>query len=498
MLTIRTNPFNHNARACLTGMALLLSAWLLAPMSLWAQAVGDSEDQAFAELLNTVHQDDLFAMLERGRIRVGVTYSKTHYFLDHGKEYGIAHETLQALQQYLKSRYKSRLRGRSLVLVPVPLARDELLPRLEQGYLDLVMANLTITPERAGRVSFTAPTLSGVSEVIVAAPTAPALASLEDLSGKLVMVRESSSFMAGLAQLNQALSTRKRPPVQVMPAYEYLETEDLIEMANASLVDYVVADSHIAGFWQQIFPQVKVYNQLALVQDQDIAWAVRKGTPELLSELNRFLKDHRVGTTFGNVLKNRYLKDTHWASTALATEQRAQFSKLVGLFRQYGEQYQFDYLMLIAQAYQESHLDHTRKSHVGAIGIMQIMPNTGKQMAVGDIHQLENNVHAGAKYLRYVIDEYFNDPAISEQDRMLFGFAAYNAGPTRIARLRETAARMQLDPNVWFRNVEHAVARHVGRETVNYVANIAKYYVAYKLITEQQQTREQLKASYAE
>lgn len=129
---------------------------------------------------------------------------------------------------------------------------------------------------------------------------------------------------------------------------------------------------------------------------------------------------------------------------------------------------------------------------------MQIMPSTGKAMGVGDIKELENNVHAGSKYLRKIIDHYFNDPEISETNKVLFAFAAYNAGPTRIQRLRRKTAAYGLDPNVWFGNVEHTVARHVGRETVTYVANISKYFIAYRLIEEQSNIREGIKESTRE
>jgi membrane-bound lytic murein transglycosylase MltF len=154
----------------------------------------------------------------------------------------------------------------------------------------------------------------------------------------------------------------------------------------------------------------------------------------------------------------------------------------VTLFQKYGAKYQVDWLLMAAQAYQESQLDHSRKSPVGAIGIMQIMPATGKQMQVGDITQLEPNIHAGVKYIRHLIDVYFNDPAIDDLNRTLFAFAAYNAGPSRVRALRREALQRKLNPNVWFDNVERVAAQRIGRETVQYVSNIYKYYFAYTLI----------------
>lgn len=451
----------------------------------------EEDDETFSKLMSATYQDDLFEMIDRGFVRVAVTYSKTHYFLDEGRQYGLTYEVLREFERYLNGRYKSRRKGKSLSVLPIPVPRDELIPKLAQGHFDLAVANLTITPERSALVEFSIPTIRDTSEVIVSSKAAPRLDSLEALSGKSVMVRASSSFYEHLKAVNQELGEKGLMAIKIVEADEHLETEDLIEMANADLIDYTVADLHIARLWVQIFDNIRVYERLKIARDTDIAWALRKDMPNLRFEVNRFLKKHRSGTTFGNVLKQRYLQNPYWAKRALQDEERARFKNLTSLFEQYASLYDFNYLMLLAQGYQESRLDHSRKSPVGAIGIMQLMPSTGKAMEVGDIEKIENNVHAGSKYLRKIINTYFDEPEIDETNRILFGFAAYNAGPSRIKRLRRTAQRMGLNPNVWFGNVEHAVARYVGRETVTYVANISKYYIAYRLIEEQAEKRQQ-------
>ena len=163
------------------------------------------------------------------------------------------------------------------------------------------------------------------------------------------------------------------------------------------------------------------------------------------------------------------------------SRRRQKFRQTVDLFKKYGDRYQFDYLLLAAQGYQESGLNQGVRSPVGAIGIMQVMPATGKELGVGDIYQVEPNIHAGAKYMRKIMEEYFSDASFDDLNRNLFAFASYNAGPNRIARLRKTAASKGYDPDVWFDNVERVVAEKVGQEPVRYVSNIFKYYVAYKL-----------------
>ena len=165
------------------------------------------------------------------------------------------------------------------------------------------------------------------------------------------------------------------------------------------------------------------------------------------------------------------------------------FQQMAAIFQKYAGRYDLDHLLMMAQGYQESRLDQNAKSAVGAIGVMQVMPATGKEMNTGDIAQLEPNIHAGVKYIRRVRDRYFQDLPMTDVNKTLFAFAAYNAGPNRISQLRERAQKKGLDPNVWLKNVELVAAERIGPETVTYVSNIYKYYVAYKLMTELQAGR---------
>jgi len=429
---------------------------------------------------------DLDGMIGRGFIRVLTVHSKTIYFLDKGVPRGIAVDYARLFEEELNRKLaaekKLRHRNLKLRLVFIPVRRDELLPGLVAGMGDIAAASLTITPERQKVVDFSAAGMSDVRQVVVTGPASPPVASLRDLSGKQVFVRKSSSYYRSLLALNQKFAAEKRAPITLLPAPETLEDEDLVEMLGAGLIPLVIVNQHTAEFWKQIFPQLTVHADITVRTDGEIAWAIRKGSPQLKARLDDFARRNRVGTSTGNQLLSRYLKSVKYVKNAASAQERQKFLALVQYFRKYGQQYDVDWLLAGAQGYQESQLNQHARSSVGAIGVMQLMPATGKEMRVGDITEVDSNIHAGIKYMRFMIDRYYDKEPMTQLDKALFAFASYNAGPARIRQLRQEAARRGLDPNVWFQNVEYVAAEKLGQETVTYVGNIYKYYIAYSLV----------------
>ena len=433
---------------------------------------------------------DLDGMEERGMVRALVAYSMGQYFLDGATQRGASYEALIEFEKFLNQQLGPRPVKVAVLIIPVQ--RDELLPALERGLGDIAAANLTITQSRREKVDFSNSFLTGVSELVVTGPSVEPPRSLDDLAGREVHVRRSSSYWRSLEKLNDDFRLRDLKPVEVVPAKEFLQDEDLREMVNAGLVPAIIVDSHKARFWSGVFENIRVHEDLAVRSGGEIAWAYRKNSPQLAEMVNAFVKQHRQGTLFGNVVLKRYYETMDWARSALDGEDRARFEKAVGIFKTYGERYDFDHLMLAALAYQESGLDQSVRSKAGAIGVMQLLPSTAADPNVGipDITTLENNIHAGTKYLRFVRDRYFSDPELDPLNQTLFTFAAYNAGPARIRGLREEAARTGLDANQWFGSVEHVAAKRIGRETVQYVSNIGKYWVAYRLASRHLEMRE--------
>ncbi len=439
-------------------------------------------------------QGDFDAMLERRTIRVLTTYNKTGYFIHKGVQRGVTYDAFIQVEKRLNEQLrkdKAIKRHLKVHIVFIPVAREALLASLIEGKGDIAAANLTITDKRKQQgVEFTDPLLENVRELLISGPHSPKVESAADLGGKTIFVRPSSSYFESLMAYNQARKEAGEPLIDIQPASEVLEDEDLVEMVNAGLLPFIVMDEHKARFWQKIFPKITIHETPVFREGGVIAWAVRKESPKLLAMLNQQIKAIR-GKATGEEILARYLKQNKFVKSAAAAAERKKFLQVVELFREYGDRYDVDWLLMAAQGYQESALNQKARSHVGAIGIMQIMPATGKGLKVGDIRQLEPNIHGGAKYMRWMIDHYYADEPMTALDKALFSFASYNAGPARVARLRAETKKRGMDPNVWFHNVEYVAAEKIGPETVTYVGNIYKYYIAYKLVMEQLQRKQQ-------
>ncbi len=438
-------------------------------------------------LLDQPYTGDLDGMIKRRMIRIGVAFNRTNYFVDKGVQRGASYEYGKLMEEALNENLKTGNMKIHFWFVPLP--RNQLLPALVAGKVDFVQAQLTITPERREIVDFTDPTRVNVNEVVVTGPGAPQIASVEDLSGKVIFVRETSSYYQSLLALNQRLKAAGKAPVDIQAAPENLEDDDLLEMVNAGLIRITIVDNFVAEFWNQVFTDLVVHDDVTVRTGGTLAVAIRKDSPELKAALNKVIDKYGLGTAFGNTIEKRYLQNTKYVKNATSEAERRKFLQLAELFKKYSDQYDLDYLLMAAQGYQESRLDQDVKSPVGAIGVMQVMPATGRELDVGDIRQIEPNIHAGVKYIRFVEDQYFKDEPMTDLDKGLFAFASYNAGPGRIRQLRREAEERGLDPNVWFGNVELIASERIGRETVTYVSNIYKYYVAYRLIVEERERR---------
>ncbi len=462
---------------------VLLSIFFVSAFSCLAVAGDTSEGnrrQAVAQRVQWT--GDLDVMEKKHAIRFLVPYNKTFYFLDKGRQKGLTFDTVTLFEKELnKDRKKGQL---PLKVVIVPTGRDQLFESLAQGYGDVAAGNLTITPERLKMVDFAAPFAMQAEEVVVTGPDIAPIQTWEELAGKTVYARKSSSYYTHLQELNAKLTAGGKKKITIQPADELLEDEDVLEMVSAGVVPVTVVDKHKADLWKQVLPDLTL--GASVHQGGMIAWAIRKDSPKLRKAINAFVAQNRKGSLHFNMLFKRYLQNTKYLKNNISESDLERFRRLVDLFKQYGRKYSFDWLLIAAQAYQESGLDQSKKSAAGAIGIMQVLPSTAADpnVNVSQIEVLENNIHAGTKYLRFMVDRYFDTEEVNRLNRHLFAFAAYNAGPARVAKLRKEARESGLDPNVWFNNVEIIAAKRIGRETVQYVSNIYKYYISYTLVSD--------------
>jgi membrane-bound lytic murein transglycosylase MltF len=431
---------------------------------------------------------DFDRMLQRRVIRVFAPYSRSLFFNDKGRERGLAVELARDWERYLNTKYAKFLGKRPLTIYVGPATRDRLLASLKDGLSDVAIGNLTITDERLAEFDFVGGDEGRrtINEIIVTGPKSPELKSLDDLAGKKVHVRQASSYYESLVKLNARFAAEGKPAIELVTVPDSLEDEDLMEMQEAGLIELLVVDDWKAHMWTQALLKLKARDDLVLRAGAKTGWAIRKDSPKLAAEIDDFMANWAVKQGIAESRMNNYMKRAKMLKDPTRGAEYKRFQDTIALFQKYGEQYGFDPLMLAAQGYQESTLDQNAKSQVGAIGVMQLMPATGDQMKVGDIHVTEPNIHAGAKYMDQLMSLYFPDANFSEGNRPLFAFASYNCGPGNIAKARKEAQKRGLNPDKWFNNVEIVVAEKIGTETTTYVRNIYKYYVAYRLTLEAQ------------
>ena len=429
---------------------------------------------------------DFDAMVERRAIRVLAPHSRTFFFNELGRERGYAADLVRVFEKQINETFATQLGKRPITVLIIPTTRDRLFSGLAEGLGDIAVGNLTVTDERLRTVDFvTAPDTIKLAEVLLTGPKSPAVATIDDLSGKTVHTRPSSSYHESLLALNDRFKKEGKPPVSIVAVPDALEDEDMMEMLNLGLFEAIVVDDMVANMWAPILPKIKVHKDITLRSGGVSGWAIRKNSPTLKSAiLDAYVKAvqntpkdlrNRLARYSGRV---RQLQDPTRSSGY------KRFQATLELFKKYGKRYSFDHLMLAAQSYQESQLNQAARSPVGAIGLMQVMPATGKELNVGDITLAEANVHAGTKYMDQLMTRTFPDAKFDEVNRALFAFAAYNCGPGNMTKLRKIAQDRGLDPNVWFNNVEIVTAEKIGSETTTYVRNIYKYYVSYKLMAE--------------
>ncbi len=394
------------------------------------------------------------------------------------------YEAFAEYEKFLNKSLPKTRRGRKpkTRILFIPVRFQDLLPYLLAGKGDVAAGLVTVTEERKQRVAFTAPYIGDVSEVLVRNAAVQAPKSLQELSGRKVYVLRGSSFSQHLRRLNEQFAASGLAPIDVVEMPPSTNTDDILEMVNAGIFDFTFVDDFVARLWSHVLPDIRVENGVELSRKGSIAWAVRPDNPELLRSLNSFVDyaSKHLQKKTAEVMRT-YFKDTKLIKNPLRQELFGRVKDLSPHFQEASTLHKLDWLMMLSQGYQESELDQKVRSPRGAVGVMQILPKTAKGLGYRDVSKAKPNIEAGVAYLDWIRKTYFYEPAIPPDARVDFALAAYNAGPNRIQWLREEAKARGLNPNLWFNNVERVALDKVGEEPVRYVANVNRYYIAYRM-----------------
>ena len=453
-----------------------------------AQILADEElnvenGDALIEAVLDPELGGLDAARERGFLRMAVAPDPLMIAFDGEAALGVAISIATELEIFL-----SGLPGASptpTVVVPTPTPRNAIVDSLVEGRTDF--STLTVSSaEETEELQYTQALIEDVNDVPVLSPDLEGIETIDDLVGIPIYVQENGRYAANLERLNAARAEEGKELLTVRLVDERLDDYDLMELVEIGVIRATVATDFKANFWNTIYTSAVVRDDIELTPDGRIVWSVRESNDQLLETLDDFADIAKKGTLLGNVVLNQYADSADWIENIGTEDSRRLIDEVGPVIERYSDEYGFESELVIAQAYQESRLDQTKRSHVGAIGVMQVMPTTAADPVVGipDVTTLDNNVNAGIKYLRWLRDTFFDDPEISTLDQTLLSFAAYNAGPGGVRRAQKRAVELGLDPNVWFENVEVAIQQAVSREPAIYVRNIFKYYVSARLLEE--------------
>ncbi|HUP56552.1 MAG TPA: transporter substrate-binding domain-containing protein [Bdellovibrionota bacterium] len=452
-------------------IGVLLALVLICLLRMGAAHASDSR---LASHVGQVRLGELNAILKARYLRVLTIKNPYDYYVHKGEMKGVQYEMVREFVAHLNRKYAKKKRELKIAFELIPVDFDQLIPMLTEGRGDLVAVGLTRTPERDAEVEFTLP-YQVVRDVIV---TRKELAK-ESWKGKTFLVQADSSYLRAIEESGE--------DVDVRAVDANLNAENVMEMVSLKGADYTLVNSYWAERIGRRFKNLTMLDDQPFRKEVEVGWAVRKGSPELLKELNAFIPKVRKGTLLGNTFGQKYfdnLSRLH-RDFDLAAQKISNYDASI---KKYAKQYGFDWRLLAALCLEESQFRQEIDNKFGAVGLFQIKQSTADEpyVSVGPIRgkaNADNNIHAGVKYLAWLKKSFFDsEDQLSEDERLRMMLAAYNAGPARVQEAIGKARRMGLNPHVWFRNVEVAMLSLGVPETVLYVSEINKHYVSYLLL----------------
>jgi len=421
-------------------------------------------------------------MIDRGEIRVAAPYDRTIYVSDKGVQRGLAVEVSKGLAKWINAKYVGQKKGKSISIKLVPVIAPDLLNSLTSGRADIAIGDIGLYEPIPNFQHFIVNhTSRDGQEVLVTGPSSPPLLKIADLSGQTVYGSRNTNFQKTFSSLNKELKRDGKLPINLASPLGDLDDEDLLEMLNSGLISYVTVADWKFKLWQSVYKNITMHADLSVQDSGWVGWAVRSTNRDLNDDLIGFYQSDDFVKSLTAFRQEDYKHHLKGLKDPIDKTAWARFESMRPLFNRFGAEYKLNPLFIASLGFQETLLNQSSVSAVGAIGVMQLMPATGISLGVGDIHLLEPNIHAGADYMNQLISKYFPDVQFEGNNRSLFAVASYNIGPNNVAKARAQAKELGFDPNRWFGNVEFIATERMGYEPMIYVRNVYKYYMSYRL-----------------
>ncbi len=417
-------------------------------------ACNKGEKSSFATKPTIVR--DLDAIRKRGYLEALVDNNSVSYFIYKGRSMGYEYELLQRLAAELKVELKIKL----------ITGIEEAIDKLNRGEGDVIAFPLTITKERTAYVSFTNAFFNTQQVLIQKKPThwrmlPPEVVEMKMLRNKVNLIRKEvyiikgSSFKQRLESLSQEIGGE----IFIHEDSANAETESLIRKVALGEIQFTVSDQMIAQVNELYYPNIDINTVIS--SPQPIAWAMRSNSPALIEATNQWLTKIKRRGIF-QVVHDRYFNSPRFSVTLASSDYSSLNSEKLC---PYDDQLKkeaaiigWDWRLLASVAYQESNFNPRVKSWVGAIGLMQVMPETGKYFGVRDLWNPEKNISVGVRFLKF-LDDYWKKTVTDESERKKFVLASYNVGLTHVIDAQKLTKKYGRKINLWDDNVGYYLAQ---------------------------------------
>lgn len=435
--------------------------------------------------------DELEKILKDGKLKTVVDYNSTNYFVYRGRPMGFQYELLKALAKHMGVTLEISVRNNL----------EKTFNDLNANRVDLVAKNLTITKERSRIVSFTYP-LGQTREVLVQRKPknwkhmtgeeidGHLIRNQLDLAGKTIYVQKNTAY----AERMRSLSDEIGAEINLKEDSVY-GVEQLVAMVADGKIDYTVCDENVAKVNQRYFPNLDVQTPVSF--PQYLAWAVRKNAPSLKKYIDNWIQHYRKTDAYKQ-LYNKYFRNPRTPSLAESSYRTINGNRLSdydSIIKTDSKKIGWDWRLVASVIYQESHFNPHVESWAGAVGLMQLMPETAEWFNVTDLYDPKQNIYGGTQMLSW-LDNYFADDIPDSVERLKFVLAAYNVGLGHVLDARRLARKYGKNPNIWDGNVDYfllhkSAAKYYkdplvkwgycrGEEPYNYVREVWERYQHYR------------------